>query len=55
MGAIEGNDKAAAEKEFYNVAGLIDSAVNKGLYHRNTADRKKSRLHKKLNAMTKAE
>ena len=50
--AIEENDKINADVSFRELAKLIDSATNKGVYHPNTADRKKSRLHKKLNALT---
>lgn len=32
----------------------LDKAVTKGLIHKNTANRKKSRLAKKLNALSKA-
>jgi small subunit ribosomal protein S20 len=49
--AVEQNDKLTAESSYKTLAKLIDSASNKGLYHRNTAGRKKSRLHKKLNAL----
>lgn len=49
--AVEGKDTDAAQAQFAQVAKLIDSAANKGVYHRNTADRKKSRLHKMLNSL----
>jgi small subunit ribosomal protein S20 len=49
--AIDQSDRETAESAFSEVSNLIDSAANKGIYHRNTADRKKSRLHKKLNAL----
>ena len=50
--AIEENDTLNADASFKELAKLIDSATNKGVYHPNTADRKKSRLHKKLNTLT---
>lgn len=50
--AVERNDGAAARASFDAVAKLVDSAVVKGVYHRNTADRKKSRLHKRFNALS---
>ena len=49
--AVEQNDRSAADTAFAEVTKLIDSAANKGLYDRNTADRKKSRLHRKLNTL----
>lgn len=49
--AIETKDNEVAEVHFAQVIKLIDSAANKGVYPRNTADRKKSRLHKKLNSL----
>ena len=49
--AIETKDNEVAEAHFAEVIKLIDSAANKGVYPRNTADRKKSRLHKKLNSL----
>lgn len=49
--AIEQKDGAAADAAMKEASKLIDAATNKGLYHRNTADRKKSRLHRRLNTM----
>ena len=49
--AIETKDTQVAEKHFAEVIKLLDSAANKGVYLGNTADRKKSRLHKKLNSL----
>ena len=49
--AIETKDTEVAEASFAQVIKLIDSAANKGIYPRNTADRKKSRLHRKLNSL----
>lgn len=51
LDAIEGNDPAAAEKKLISAESLLDSAARKGVYHKNTAARTKSRLHKKLNAL----
>jgi len=49
--AVEANNPGEAQARFSDVIKLIDSAVNKGVYQRNTADRKKSRLHKMLNSL----
>jgi small subunit ribosomal protein S20 len=45
---IESKSKEEAEKQFTSVAGLLDRAVSKGVIHKNTAARKKHRLHKVL-------
>jgi small subunit ribosomal protein S20 len=37
-----------AEGQYREISSLLDSAVNKGIVHRNTAARKKHRLHRKL-------
>ena len=50
--AVSRKEKSAAEAQFAEVVKLIDSAAGKGLYHRNTAARKKSRLYKRLTALT---
>ena len=50
--AIESNDKDVAAEQLKAVTKLIDTATGKGLYHANTAARKKSRLTRKLNALT---
>ena len=49
--AIESNDKELAEQRFRQVAKLIDTAAGKGVFHKNTASRTKSRLQKKLNSL----
>ena len=49
--AVEKKDKAVAETTFAEFVKLIDTAAGKGLYHRNTAARKKSRMHKRLAAL----
>lgn len=46
--AVKKNDKAVAEASYARFVKLIDTAAGKGLYHKNTAARKKSRLHKAL-------
>lgn len=42
--AIEANDKAAASEALVNAVSAIDKATQKGVYHKNTAARKVSRL-----------
>lgn len=49
--AVEAKDKAKAEVTYAQFVKLIDTATGKGLYHKNMAARKKSRLHKALAAM----
>ena len=41
--AVEGSDKAAVETEHRALVSRIDTAVQKGAMHKNTAARKKSR------------
>ena len=42
--ALAGSDKAASQELLNPTVSLIDKAVNKGIIHRNTAARYKSRL-----------
>ncbi|MFP4329475.1 MAG: 30S ribosomal protein S20 [Alkalispirochaetaceae bacterium] len=46
--AVAANDKSEAELQFKAVTKLIDTAAGKGVYHKNTAARTKSRLSKHL-------
>ena len=46
--AIEAKEGAKANSAYSEFVKLIDSATRKGIYHRNTAARKKSRMHKRL-------
>jgi small subunit ribosomal protein S20 len=46
--AVKNNNKSEAEACYARFIKLIDTAAGKGLYHKNTAARKKSRLHKVL-------
>ena len=46
----QGNQKEAQEA-FKRFSSLMDSAARKGVFHKNTAARKKSRLAKKVNAL----
>jgi small subunit ribosomal protein S20 len=49
--AVESGDKENAQAAFKNVVPIIDSAVNKGLIHKNTAARSKSRLNASVREM----
>ncbi len=49
--AILSNDKDNAQKLLADVQKYVDRAVSKGLIKRNTADREKSRLTKKVKGM----
>ncbi len=49
--AIEGKDAANANELFASYIKMIDTAEGKGILHKNSAARKKSRLAKKVNAL----
>ncbi len=49
--AIASGDKAAAQAALLVATSEIDKATSKGVYHKNTASRKVSRLSKAVNAM----
>ncbi len=49
--AIASGDKAAAEEALKNATSVIEKAQSKGVYHKNNASRKVSRLAKAVNAM----
>lgn len=49
--AINSGDKEKAIAAFQAAVPIIDSAVNKGLIHRNKAARSKSRLNAKLKTL----
>ncbi len=49
--AADSNNKAVAETQYAEFVKLMDTATGKGMYHRNSAARKKSRLHKRLAAL----
>jgi len=51
--SIEGNDTEKAKEVLLTAISRIDKAVSKGILHRNTGARKKSRLTKKFNSLTK--
>ena len=47
--AVAGNDKPGSTELLFPTVSLIDKAVNKGIIHKNTAARYKSRLTKHVN------
>lgn len=49
--AVDAQNKETASEQLRSVTKLIDTAAGKGVYHKNTAARTKSRLHRKLNSM----
>ena len=49
--AIETGDKEAAKAALNDATVTIDKATSKGVYHKNTASRKVSRISKAVNAM----
>ena len=49
--AITAGDKAVAQAALLAATSEIDKATSKGVYHKNTASRKVSRLSKAVNAM----
>jgi small subunit ribosomal protein S20 len=51
VAAIEANDKAAAQEALVAATAVIDKAASKGVYHKNTASRKVSRLAQAVNKM----
>lgn len=50
--ALEGTEVQTAQAAFQAASKKLDKAVTKGLIHKNAAARKKSRLAKKLNALS---
>lgn len=50
--AVAGTDVEAAKAALIVATKKLDKAVTKGLIHKNAASRKKSRLAKRLNALS---
>ena len=48
LAAVRDQDATEAENRYRQVTKLIDTAAGKGVYHMNTAARKKARLNKVL-------
>ena len=51
LAAVEANDKEAAQSALLAATSTIDKATKKGIYHKNTAARKVSRLTVAVNKM----
>ena len=49
--AVAAGDKENAQKELLNATSLIDKAEKKGVFHKNTASNKVSRLAKLVNTV----
>ena len=49
--AVESNDKDGALSAYKAAAPVIDAMVNKGIIHRNLADRTKSRLNVRVRSL----
>ena len=49
--AVAANDKAAASAALTNAVSVIECASSKGVYHKNNAGRKVSRLTKLVNTL----
>lgn len=49
--AVTAKDKEAAGAALLNAISTIDKATSKGVYHKNTASRKISRLSKAVNSI----
>jgi small subunit ribosomal protein S20 len=54
LAAVEELDRDSSEKALKNAITVIKKAASKGVYHKNNASRKVSRLTKKVNALKKA-
>ena len=50
--AVLSGDKAAAEAALQASFKMLDSAAGKGILHRNTSSRTKSRIHVRFNKMS---
>ena len=51
LAAVEAGDKEAATKLYPETVSAIDSAVTKGVIHKNNANNRKAKLAKKLAAL----
>lgn len=51
IAAVESGDVEKAKAAYTTAVPVIDSAVNKGIIHKNKAARSKSRLNNKVRAM----
>jgi small subunit ribosomal protein S20 len=53
LGIVSGENKNQATTSFRSICSALDKAAKFGVIHKATADRKKSRLAKRLNLATK--
>lgn len=51
LAAVEGKDGESSEKALKSAIKVIKKAASKGVYHKNNASRKVSRLTKKVNTL----
>ena len=51
LAAVNAGDKETADKLYPETVSAIDSAVTKGILHKNNAANKKAKLAKRLNAI----
>ena len=51
LASMEGGDVTAAESTVQGAISILDRAVRKGVMHKNTAARRKSRIATKLNRL----
>ncbi len=49
--ALDSSDLAAAEKAYSEAVAVLDKSAKKGVIHKNTASRYKSRLSKRVKAV----
>ena len=54
LAAVEELNRESSEKALKSAITVIKKAASKGVYHKNNASRKVSRLTKKVNALKKA-
>ena len=54
LAAVEEQDRDSSEKALKSAIKVIKKAASKGVYHKNNASQKVSRLTKKVNALKKA-
>ncbi len=54
LAAVEGKDAESSEKALKSAIKVIKKAASKGVYHKNNASRKVSRLTTKVAALKKA-
>lgn len=49
--AVSGKDKEKASSLFISYSSVVDKAMQRGVFHKNNAARKKSRMNKLLNTL----